>query len=517
MAELTLFGRREITAHIEPLDPTMRVDPVNEENVLKLLQSALPVHGKNRSEIDYLYQYYKGKQDILQRVKVIRPEINNRVVENRANEIVSFKSGYLMGEPVQYVARGGDRAEVSENILRLNEYVFAEEKASKDKELSDWFHICGVGYRLVLPDDTGEEDEAPFETNVLDPRNTFVIKRDTPDREPLLGVTYVMGERGEIRYSAYSKTRYYEIVSGTGLGDVVGGGLSMIHSVPHVLGEVPIIEYPLNLSRQGAFEIVLPLLNAMNLLDSNRMDDVEQVVQALMVFKNVDISTEDYEQLRQRGAIKVRDIDANTRAEVTYLLNSLNQSQTQTVMDHLYQTMLTICGMPNRNGGSSTSDTGSAVIMRDGWSAAEARAKDAELMFKQAEKRFLTIVLNICRTFGRFDLRVSQVDIQFTRRNYENITEKANVLVAMLSNNKIHPRLAFVHCGMFTDPDLAYAQSEAYAKEQANESENNAPDVDGNRDDSAARESGGAESGAGASGAGGSEAEREVEGGQVTS
>lgn len=34
--------------------------------------------------------------------------------------------------------------------------------------------------------------------------------------------------------------------------------------------------------------------------------------------------------------------------------------------------------MPNRNGNASTSDTGSAVIMRDGWSDAEARAKDSE-------------------------------------------------------------------------------------------------------------------------------------------
>ena len=464
MNDPVLLGRREITAHVE--NPESTVDFVTESNVLDILQRALPVHAKNRAEIDYLYHYYKGKQDILRREKVIRPEICNRVVENRANEIVSFKSGYLMGEPVQYVARNGDQEDTAENILRLNEYVFAEEKASKDKELSDWFHICGLGYRLVLPDDTGEEDEAPFETNVLDPRNTFVVKRDTPDREPLLGVTYVITDTGVIRYSAYSRTRYFEITSNTGPEMSSALGFSIVRSESHVLGAVPIIEYPLNLSRQGAFEIVLPLLNTMNLLESNRMDDVEQVVQALMLFKNVDISTEDYETLRERGALKVRDIDTNTKADVSYLINTLNQTQTQVIMDHLYQTMLTICGMPNRNGGSSTSDTGSAVIMRDGWSAAEARAKDAELMFKKAEKQFLNIVLTICRTFGRFDLRLSQVDIQFTRRNYENITEKANVLVSMLSNNKIHPRLAFVHCGMFTDPDLAYSLSAEYAAER---------------------------------------------------
>ena len=49
------------------------------------------------------------------------------------------------------------------SINRLNEYVFAEDKAAKDKELADWFHICGTSYRMVLPDAPGEEDEAPFD------------------------------------------------------------------------------------------------------------------------------------------------------------------------------------------------------------------------------------------------------------------------------------------------------------------------------------------------------------------
>ena len=32
----------------------------------------------------------------------------------------------------------------------------------------------------------------------------------------------------------------------------------------------------------------------------------------------------------------------------------------------------------------------------------------------------------------------------------------------MLQQSKIHPRLAFEHCGLFSDPEDAYKQSEAY-------------------------------------------------------
>lgn len=428
---------------------------VNIGNVVQILRKALPYHWKNRSEISYLWSYYKGRQPILNRVKEVRPEITNKIVENRANEIVSFKSGYLMGEPLQYVSRG-NAENIADSINQLNEFVFAEEKPAKDKELADWFHICGTSFRMVLPDEmAGEDDESPFEIYTLDPRNTFVVYNNGLGNKPILGVKYVVDENGVVHYSCYSDHEYFEIVES-----------KVVSYDTHILGEIPIIEYPLNMARIGAFELVIPLLDAINLTDSNRLDGVEQFIQALMLFHNVDISSEDFDELRERGAIKFKDIDPQLKAEINYLVSNLNQGETQTLVDHMYQTVLTICGMPNRNGGSSTSDTGSAVIMRDGWSAAEARAKDSELMFKKSERIFLKVVLNICRTLADMDLKVCNVEIRFTRRNYENILQKAQVLDLMLKNNKIHPRLAFEHCGLFVDSDLAYTLSAEYAEEQ---------------------------------------------------
>lgn len=428
---------------------------VNIGNVVQILRKALPYHWKNRSEISYLWSYYKGRQPILNRVKEVRPEITNKIVENRANEIVSFKSGYLMGEPLQYVSRG-NAENIADAINQLNEFVFAEEKPAKDKELADWFHICGTSFRMVLPDEmAGEDDESPFEIYTLDPRNTFVVYNNGLGNKPILGVKYVVDKNGVVHYSCYSDHEYFEIVES-----------KVVSYDTHILGEIPIIEYPLNMARIGAFELVIPLLDAINLTDSNRLDGVEQFIQALMLFHNVDISSEDFDELRERGAIKFKDIDPQLKAEINYLVSNLNQGETQTLVDHMYQTVLTICGMPNRNGGSSTSDTGSAVIMRDGWSAAEARAKDSELMFKKSERIFLKVVLNICRTLADMDLKVCNVEIRFTRRNYENILQKAQVLDLMLKNNKIHPRLAFEHCGLFVDSDLAYTLSAEYAEEQ---------------------------------------------------
>lgn len=446
-ASRRLFGRRVIYTEVKE---------INRGNVIDVLQKALFTHLQNQSEIDYLYRYYRGDQPILYRVKEVRPEINNMVVENRANEIVSFKTGYLVGEPVQYVSRGGEK-KIADEVLRLNDYMLSEDKASKDEGLANWMHICGTAYRMAMPDGMAdvEEDEAPFEIFTLDPRYTFVVYSVGLGHKPMMGVRYVKKEDGTLVFSCWTENRYFEVYN----------TWSVVYEEDQIFG-IPIIEYPANDARLGAFEIVIPLLDAINMTESNRVDGVEQFVQALMLFHNVDISAEDFGTLKELGAIKYRDIDNTLKAEIIYLNSELNQAQTQTLVDNMYETVLTICGMPNRNGGASTSDTGTAVIMRDGWSAAESRAKGMEPIFKKSEKEFLKLILRICRDMGNLSLKLSALEIRFTRRNYENIAQKSTVLTQMLACDKIAPELAFTHCGLFSDPQLAYRMSMDYMKEQ---------------------------------------------------
>ena len=435
------------------------VKEITDDNVTDVLWKALGVHNMNRSEIDYLYKYYKGDQPIRHRVKEVRPEICNKIVENRANEIVSFKVGYLCGEPIQYVSRNGSE-DIVNQINTLNEYMFAEDKASQDQELIEWQMICGTAYRLVLPDEPGEEDEAPFEMYTLDPRDTFIVYSNEIGNKPLMAVKYCIDDNSIIHYSIYTDNRYYLID-----GDIV------MESKPHALGMIPIIEYPANNARLGSFEIVLPLLDAINNVESNRMDGIEQVVQAFIKFINCDISKEEYQEFLELGAIKVKSIDGQN-ADVGIVTTELNQSQTQTLKDDYYSAVLTICGMPNRNGGSSTSDTGSAVLLRDGWSDAEARAKDSENVFKRAEKQMLKLVLRICRDLGETNLHLKDIEMKFTRRNYEAIQSKSQVLISMLQEPKIHPQLAFQHSGMFSDAESAYTMSMKYYEEQQNKEYN---------------------------------------------
>lgn len=451
----TYTGRRKILCD-EPV--------INEKNVVSVLQDALSVHLQNSAEINYLYRYYTGKQPILYRVKEIRPEICNRIVENRANEIVSFKTGYLCGEPLQYVSRG-NTDEVSDGIQRLNDFMLLCGKPAKDKELAEWMYICGTGYRMIMPNtpfierdvapklksgrSDFEADEAPFDVYTLDPRSSFVVYHSDLGEKPILGVKSIARKDRRFVFSVYSATWYFEIES-----DSLLGKFKIVKAEKRPIKYIPIVEYPLNAARQGIFEVVLPILDAINKVQSNRIDGIEQFIQSLIVLTNAEIEEEKARWLRDAGLISLKSYGEN-KAEIRVIAEQLDQQQTQTLIDYLHQTILDIVGMPNRNGGSSTSDTGSAVQMRDGWETAEAMAKSDELMFKRSETEFLKIVLQIMRTTVGTALSLSDVEVKFSRRNYANLLTKAQALQTFMACG-LSEEDALSIAGVGTDPiDIA--------------------------------------------------------------
>lgn len=437
-----MFGRTQIF---------LDYDEINPENLLEAFGKVQGIHNKNSSEIEYLWRYYKGDQPILNRVKTVRPEINNQVVVNVANEIVSFKVGYQVGEPIQYVSRVNDEGTM-QAVMSLNSFMFSEDKAAQDQEIVEWQTIGGTAYRMILPDPSGEEDESPFELYTLDPRCTFVAYSTGLGNKPILAGTGYK-RNGATEWALYTDQDFYIVREG-----------EIVSREPHAYWTIPIFEYPANHARIGAFEIVLPLLDCLNNIASNRMDGVEQEIQAFIKFINCEIDEAQFKALKEMGAIKVKSVQGQN-ADVDVVKTELNQDQTQTLVNDVYQRILTICGMPNRNGGTSTSDTGNAVIFRDGWETAESRAKDFEHTFKKSEKKMLKLVLRLMKELAGVELKLSDIDMKFTRRNYENIQSKSQVLTTMLSNPKIHPKLAFEHCGMFSDAESAYKESEKYYEE----------------------------------------------------
>ena len=441
-----LFGRKTLYTS---------VSEITEENLLDVLNRVLPLHAQNRADIDYLWRYMRGDQPILRRTKKIRPEIMNRIVENHANAIARFVSGYFLGEPCAYV-QSGTREGAADDIAKLNGYMAEQDKDSQDKELSSWLAICGVGYRMVLPRRSialQDDSDSPFLVDTPDPRDTFVVYHSGFKNPPILGAQLIkVNEDGAEKEVIFGYTRTHSFCVD---GNVV------TECNPHILGGIPIFEYNLNMAKMGSFEPALTLLDALNTIASNRVDGLEQFVQSFVKFINCDIDESTFKAMKDLGAIKVKSVDGQ-HADVDIVASELNQEQVQQLVDYIYSQVMSVCGLPTTTkGGSSTSDTGAAVILRDGWAQMEAFAKDMEGQFRPPEMRFLRMVLRMLEIEDGTKLKASEIELKFTRRHYENLLSKTQALIQMLQAG-LDPKVAIASCGLFSDPIDVARQSEKY-------------------------------------------------------
>lgn len=425
------------------------------DNVVDVVSNAYAIHLKNRAEIRYLYDFYRGKQDIRCKEKQVRPEINNKVIVNRANEIVTFKTAYFLDQPIQYISNGGDDT-TSERVKRFNDFMIAEDKISLDKEIVDWMNICGVGVRMATSKENAEEGESPVAIYSLDPREAFVIYYSGLGHKPMAGVIRQKGEDGRWFSAVYTEKFYCEIKSNKPEN-------MKSRTIPYI----PVIEYENNTARMGAFEIVIPLLNTINRLESERVDNIQDFVNAFDVFQNCELKDGQYSQLAQGGmAIEIKSTVPGMESKVYRITSPIDQSGVQLVVNDMKEAYLEICGMPNRNGGSSTSDTGAATIMRDGWQAAESRAEDTEKSFNKPERQFLKIALYICKTTTDIDLSLSDIKIEHTRNNLSNMQSRMQILCEGLNNDKIHPKIPWVISGMPNAEEWYRISMENYKAEQ---------------------------------------------------
>lgn len=450
-----LFGRTDIFTSYEE-------SSLNKDTISQIIQDSITTHRINVTQISYLYDYYKGKQPILEKTKTVRPNINNIVVENNAFEIIEFKKGYVFGEPIQYVSKNDSS---SEEITSLNDYMSYEDKASKDQELAEWLYICGVGYRLVLPDDKNDEDECPFEIHNLNPMNTFVVKSNKIGNKPILGVTYVditAGDKTFTKYYCYTKNAYFEFVS-----EGSNGRIDFVTEKPYYVGIMPIFEYALNTAKIGLLEVVISILDTLNKINSNEMDDIEQFVNSLLVFKNQNVTAESLNALLEQGAVLLQTSDPARPADLTNINQKLSSADIKVYYDRLYNNALTICGVPRMNDKPSGGDTGQARLLGEGWTMADERAKQDELYFKRTERRVIDLILKICKmTQSKVkSLKSSGLDIKFTRNKSDNMLVKAQTLLYM-KQAQVAPEIGFNVCGLFSDSTDAVKQSEAFFTDQ---------------------------------------------------
>jgi SPP1 family phage portal protein len=358
------------------------------------------------------------------------------------------------GEPIQYVSVNDDNG-ISAEIDKLNNYMKTRSKDYHDIVLGDWQSTCGTAYRETwsLARDEVDDGEPMFDMESPDPRENFIIYSSAKGKPALMSVSIRENEDNRTVYYCTTKSYVYCICEGKVVPE---------ESSINGHGRITLVEYPNNPRRLSDVEITITMQDAINNIQSNRVDGVEQFVQAFIKFVNCEIDEKTFLKMCKIGALSVKTVNPSMPADVGSVSSELNQEQTQTLKDDLYKNMLIIEGMPSREQNTG-GDTGQAVYLRNGWDFAEQRAKIDEPVTKRSEREFLKIVLNILKTKQQIcsDLTIADIDIKITRNKTDNMLVKAQALIYLLEKG-IHPKIAIQTCDLWGDPEKVYVESKDY-------------------------------------------------------
>ena len=455
----SMHGRRRIYTNVLE---------ITAENVVSVVTDSLGVFRQNCLEANYLWSVYCGAQDVQFRQKKTRKEIRNVVTINEANKIVTFKTAYLLADPIQYVST--DEDEISSNGVRqLNECMRLLHKKSLDKDLADMIHITGFAYRLVVsnPNYTGEDWDVPGFVYNVDPTEGFCVYHSGISHRKMLGVIVEKDEDGKDVYVAYTADRCYRIKDSVVINsDEIDGGYGEYHSY----GSIPVVEYNNNIARLGAFEVVLEALNAVNELQSCRLDDVENFVNSLLIFYNCEISEEQAKELVENLGLQVTSTPDNP-AKIDQIQGQLDQTGVQAIVDDIKSEIRSICGIPAQNDSGSTSDNVGAVIYRSGWSDADSRAKDSEDEWEAPEAEVIDLYCRIINDLTEMNIDSTKIDIRFPRHNLTDMQSKVQAFIQLVNCSYVDPKDAYdyVGTGMFVDVQEAYKRGMARAEKEKTE------------------------------------------------
>ena len=424
------------------------VSQITPDNIVSVVGSCIGCFNYNKTVIEYLWNYYKGDQPVHYREKTANEDINNRVSENHAYELVQFKVGQTYGEPIQFISRRDDDA-INKAVDELNDYMADANKQEKDIKAGEWQSATGTSFKAIQF--TGDK-ELPFRIVAPNPINTFVIYNESTE-EPMLAVQELKDETGEHYKLCYTKSHECKLKNG-----------KVLDWKLHGFGDIPIVEYPNNHERLSDIELVIDLLDAINNMQSNRMDSIQQFVEYWVKFVNCEIDKETFEEMKLSHALTVKSNNKDNKADVEIMTQELNQSESQVAKKDLWDNALAILAIPNKEGNTG-GDTQGAVELRNGWDFSKTRTKLKDPVVKSAEKRIAKVVLNVIRVKGKEELKIGirDFDVQINHSPTDNLVVKCQSLQYLLQCG-IHPLVAIKTVGLWGDAEKTFLESQPYLK-----------------------------------------------------
>lgn len=444
--------------------------------VIDVLKNSQDIHLQNKAETLYLIDYMYGIQDIQQKEKLTRTDINHKSVENWAYAFVDWKKNFLLGKPIQYAPLNNT---ATSEISLLNKYLNYEDKDKLDLDIYEDVLVCGRGYRYNNYSKMTEEDETPVEILNLNCWDTEVVYSSGINKEQLCAyirtdMCYITQqinpetnepENVEIPYDEYTVyTRKRQFVVNNKNGE-----WAITSSTPLTMNEHIITEYYNNKYRISLIELGKDIFDDINYVENLDLDDIEGFVNSIMVFTNAEVDEAGMNSIKEYGAVSIKSTDQK-KASVELLQSRLKSLDTQIFYLRKLSALHNILSVPEaqNNGNVSNAETGKAMLTGQGFTSASIRIEGEQTSFEKCDRASLKTILKICKKHPESNiknLKVSDIETKFNRDMSENLLVKTQALMN-LRDAQIPPQVANAVIGLFSDPVSVTQLQEKYIKEK---------------------------------------------------
>lgn len=321
-----------------PIDRELAGDINNPSK--EVIKYGIDVHQKQLERLQNLSDYYDGKHEIMDRKRKKDDTANNKVMVNNAKYVTDMNVGFLVGNPIAYSASEGKDIGTIVDVFEEMDIV------SHDTELEKDLSVFGEGSELLyLRKVPGTTDKTEPRIKAIDPRGIFSITDDTVEKEPLFSVHYyqkydLTGSVTGWLLNVYTPKRVITYRT----KDLSLSELTLIKSTEHYFGGVPVIEYRNNEEKQGDFEQAMSLIDAYNVLQSDRIVDKEAFIDALLIVYGFEI-----EGKIEDGMINGAPGKGEDGASVEWLTKTFDESQIQLLAKSIEDDIHKVTYVPNMN------------------------------------------------------------------------------------------------------------------------------------------------------------------------
>lgn len=436
---------------------------ITKENVVEIVRSYFTKFSLEIFTLRFLDDYFRGKQPILEKKRDDENSENYQVVINLARTATNNIKHAFIGEETQYLPISTDN-ELQKKALKdlLNMYRVIEEPAHNSRIESDRGKF-GYAYEYV-----GKKNDV-IQIKRLKPYHTCAVYSEDDEDEMVFVFNFyhkynTNGEANGYHFNIYTNKSAF-IYDTSEIGAIDG----VVTEVPNDIGMIPVVVYENNDELMGDFEPAIPVLNGINAVYSKRLDNISDIVEALLVFLNTTIYDEttdengktSYDDTRLKTMRKNRAVEIHGEpglpADIKHIVNTLDQSNTQIVCDNLARLAYTIMNVPDGVNAKTSGggDTGEAANTREGYKSFEQLLNDKERLFKKALKRRIELIKRLSLFDNNTQLRfikTNEIDIRFIREKTLNSQSEAQMIATLSGTGLFSPDTVITQSNLCESP-----------------------------------------------------------------